>query len=104
WKLGLVFGAVVAATDPVAVTSLFRELKAPARLAALVEGESLLNDGIGVVLFSLVVAYVGGSAASTGAMLTQFVVVAGGGLLAGLLVGWVIAAVITRLDEPMIEI
>lgn len=104
WKLGVTFGAIVAATDPVAVTSVFRELKAPHRLAALVEGESLVNDGTGVVLFSLAVAYVMGEQASVARMSGQFVVVAGGGAVIGLFVGWVIALIIQRLDEPMIEI
>lgn len=104
WKLGMTFGAIVAATDPVAVTSVFRDLRAPPRLATLIEGESLLNDGTGVVLFSLVVAYVVGSQTSPIAMSGEFVVVAGGGLVVGLCVGWVVAMIIQRLDEPMIEI
>lgn len=104
WTVGIMFGAIVAATDPVAVTAVFRELKAPPRLAVLVEGESLLNDGIGVVLFSIVVAYLAGAHASVAAMAGQFVGVAGGGVAVGLLVGWIIAMTIKRLDEPMIEI
>lgn len=103
-KLGLVFGALVAATDPVAVTALFRELKAPARLATLVESESLFNDGTGVVFLSLVLAYVTGATTSVGGVLLQFVLVVGGGLLVGLVIGLVISMVIHRVDEPMIEI
>ena len=104
WTVGITFGAIIAATDPVAVTAVFRELKAPPKLAVLVEGESLLNDGTGVVLFSIVVAYVGGAHASVAAMSGHFAVVAGGGVAVGLLVGWIIAMIIKRLDEPMIEI
>ena len=52
----LVFGALIAATDPVAVVALFRLLGVPKRLAVLVEGESLLNDGTALVLFNLMLA------------------------------------------------
>jgi CPA1 family monovalent cation:H+ antiporter len=51
---GLIFAAVIAATDPIAVVALFKSLGAPKRLAVLVEGESLLNDGTAVVLFTIV--------------------------------------------------
>ncbi|MEP6620804.1 MAG: sodium:proton antiporter, partial [bacterium] len=103
-KVGLVFGALVAATDPVAVTALFRELKAPARLATLVESESLFNDGTGVVFLSLVLAYVTGATTSVGGVLVQFVFVVGGGVLVGLAVGLAVSMIIRRVDEPMIEI
>ena len=49
----LIFGALISATDPVAVISLFKELGAPHRLTVLVEGESLLNDATAIVLFKI---------------------------------------------------
>lgn len=52
----LTFGALISATDPVAVLSLFREVGAPKRLTTLIEGESLLNDGTAMVLFKLLLA------------------------------------------------
>jgi CPA1 family monovalent cation:H+ antiporter len=51
--VALVFGALISATDPVAVVALFKELGAPNRLNALVEGESLLNDATAIVAFSI---------------------------------------------------
>jgi CPA1 family monovalent cation:H+ antiporter len=54
---GLVFGSLISATDPIAVIALFRSLGVPKRLAVLVEGESLLNDGTAAVLFSLILAF-----------------------------------------------
>ncbi|MBK8245964.1 MAG: cation:proton antiporter [Gemmatimonadetes bacterium] len=54
------FGALIAATDPIAVVALFRTLHVPSRLSLLVEGESLLNDGTAIVLFALILATVTG--------------------------------------------
>ncbi|MCP4188236.1 MAG: hypothetical protein GY763_11610, partial [Gammaproteobacteria bacterium] len=54
--IALVFGALISATDPVAVVSLFKELGAPNRLNVLVEGESLLNDATAIVVFSILLA------------------------------------------------
>ena len=56
WPVALVFGALVSATDLVAVVSLFKVLGVPKRLAVLVEGESMFNDGTALVLFNLVLA------------------------------------------------
>ncbi|MDQ4099982.1 MAG: cation:proton antiporter, partial [Chloroflexota bacterium] len=52
----LLFGALISATDPVAVVAVFRELGVPRRLLTLVEGESLLNDGVAIVLFTILLA------------------------------------------------
>lgn len=103
-KLGLVFAGLVAATDPVAVTALFRELRAPARLCTLVEAESLFNDGIAVVLLSLIVGYALGAQTSVPLIALELALVAGGGVVAGILVGWTISMVIRRVNEPVIEI
>ncbi len=63
WTDALVFGALIAATDPIAVVALFRSLGAPRRLTVLIEGESLLNDGTAVVLFTLILGLANGAAA-----------------------------------------
>ena len=58
-ELAFVFGALIAATDPVAVVALFRRLGVPKRLQVLLEGESLFNDGTAIVLFSIMLAIAG---------------------------------------------
>ncbi len=104
WQHGLVFGALVAATDPIAVVGLFRHLNAPPRLRVLMEGESLLNDGTSIVLLTLLLAYVNGAVTSGGALLVQFTTIVGGGALVGAAVGFTASRAIAQIDDAMIEI
>ncbi len=99
-----VFGALIAATDPVAVIALFRTMGVPKRLQVLMEGESLLNDGTAIVLFGLTLALAKGEAIfSFPNAVLDFVVVAGGGLVVGIGLGWIISRVIHRLDDYLVE-
>ena len=104
WGTAMVFAAIVAATDPVAVTALFRELNAPEDLLVLVEGESLFNDGTSIVFLSLILAYVAGTPMTAVGLARDFITVAGGGAVMGAVIGFVATQVIRRLDDPMIEI
>ena len=104
WRAGLVFGALIAATDPVAVVALVRRLGVPGRLRMLVEAESVLNDGAAIVSLSMVLAIIGGAGVSAGALLSNFAVTVGMGLLVGIVVGGVASFVIRRLDESVLEI
>jgi monovalent cation:H+ antiporter, CPA1 family len=70
----------------------------------LVEGESLLNDGTAVVFLSIILAYVSGMTASPVRLIGEFIVVAGGGAVAGYAVGVVVTQIIRRVDDAMIEI
>jgi len=97
-----VFGALIAATDPVAVVALFRALGVPRQLAAAVEGESLFNDGTAIVVFNIAL-----TAALTGvfnpvAGLFDFVRVAFGGMGIGLALGWLAAQLMARVDDRLI--
>lgn len=100
----LVFAALIAATDPIAVVGLFKSLGAPKRLAVLIEGESLLNDGTGVVFFTLILGTMThGSMSWTGAVI-DFVRVVGLGSLVGAVIGYLASKLTQRVDDPMIEI
>ena len=101
---GLVFGALIAATDPIAVVGLFKSLGAPKRLAVLVEGESLLNDGTAVVLFTLILGMAAGGELSIAGAGLQFAKVVGMGALIGLAFGFGASQLIHRVDDPMVEI
>src|SRR5579859_648797 len=103
WAMALVFGALMAATDPVAVVALFRTLGVPKRLTVLMESESLLNDGTAIVVLNLVLAV-----ALTGHFdlvqgVADFIRVAVGGTALGLALGWIVAQVIARVDDYLIE-
>ncbi|MBL8677533.1 MAG: Na+/H+ antiporter [Myxococcales bacterium] len=100
----LVFGAMIAATDPIAVVAMFKSLGVPKRLAILVEGESLLNDGTGVVLFTLVLAAVTGGQFSASQGVLDFVRVAGMGVAIGTLFGYVASKLTAQIEEPLVEI
>jgi CPA1 family monovalent cation:H+ antiporter len=104
WLPAMVFGALIAATDPITVVALFRTLGVPAQLSTLLEGESLLNDGTGIVLFGLIVGLAGTAPPTLGQVAAGFVTTVGLGALTGGLFGFVLSRLIRRLDDPMVEI
>ena len=96
----LLFGALISATDPVAVVSLFKELGTPTRLTTLVEGESLLNDATAIVAFSILLglAMHGGFVVNDiGTAVFEFVRVFIGGAVLGLLFGLLLSGLVIRL-------
>jgi CPA1 family monovalent cation:H+ antiporter len=98
----LVFGALVAATDPVAVVALFRSLGVPKRLQVLLEGESLFNDGTAIVIFNLMVVIAVTQEFQLLSSIIEFIVVAGGGLAVGFLLGVILSQAIRFIDDPLI--
>src|SRR4030042_1941473 len=77
--LALVFGALISATDPVAVVALFRTLGVPKRLSVFIEGESLLNDGTAIVLFKIMLTiFLTGEFSLSDSVVDFFVVSIGG--------------------------
>ena len=96
----LLFGALISATDPVAVTATFRELGVPNRLLVLVEGESLLNDGIAIVLFDiLLLAALGTEDVSVAQGTLDFLYVFIGGAALGAALGLGVAELAARLGR-----
>lgn len=97
------FGAVLASTDPVAVTALSRELRLPPRVATLVQAESLFNDATSLVLFEVAVAAAVGSHVGTGNAVGRFVVLAAGGTAAGVITGWLAGLALRRAHDPTVQ-
>ncbi|MFH8591500.1 Na+/H+ antiporter [Streptomyces rimosus] len=99
-----VLGAVLASTDPVAVTALGRKIALPPRIQVLVQSESLFNDATSLVLFKVAVATaVAAHAVSLPAAGGQFVVLGGGGVIVGAAVASVVALIRRRTEEPVLE-
>ena len=104
WPAGFVLGAVVSPTDPLAATTIAHRLGVPQRAIAIVEGESLVNDGTALVLYRFaVVAVVTGSFSLLDAT-ASFVWSVIGGIAVGLVVGRVIRFVRKRVFNPPLEV
>jgi Na+/H+ antiporter len=104
WAEAFVLGAVLAPTDPVAAVSIMQRLRVTPQLATIIEGESLVNDGTGLVLYRLAV---GAAVSGTFSVLDgawQLVATGAGGVAIGYAVGWVIHRVRARIDDAPIEI
>lgn len=104
WPEAFVLGAILAPTDPVAAVAVMQRLRVPPALGALVEGESLVNDGVGLVLYRLAV---GATVSGTFSVLRgagQLVLVSAGGVAIGLAVGWGLRRLRGRIDDAPVEI
>jgi CPA1 family monovalent cation:H+ antiporter len=106
-RIAIIFSAVVAATDPVAVIAVFRELGLDRRLSTILEGESLFNDGTAVVAFRTLLLATAGSIGAFEfhplAALGQFAVMTLGGAAAGILTGLLASVVLKATDDYLVE-
>jgi Na+/H+ antiporter len=103
WAAAFALGAIVAPTDPLAAIEIGRRLNLPRRISTILEGESLINDGTALVIYRVAVGAVGGGFSIVHAG-WQFVAGGLGGVAIGLAVGWVIAEIRKRLDDPPVEV
>jgi len=104
WPAAFVLGAIVSPTDPVAATAIAGRLGVPRRVVTIVEGEALINDATALVAYKVAVAAVLTGTFSAWEAGAQFVYSGLGGAALGLAIGWVIAQVRERLDDPPVEI
>jgi monovalent cation:H+ antiporter, CPA1 family len=100
----LLFGAIVAATDPVAVVAAFRHVNVPERLRTVVEAESLSNDGVALVLFGFALALASGQSVSLGADVALGVLEVAGGVAIGVLAGVLCSGVLRATNASEYEI
>ncbi len=103
----LVFGALISPTDPVAVLATLKNVEVPEALEIEMQGEALFNDGIGIVLFTVLVAFAagsGGEATSVGGVARLLLQEAGGGLALGVVTGYVAYRAIRAIDDFPVEV
>jgi CPA1 family monovalent cation:H+ antiporter len=97
-------GAILGPTDPVSATAVLGETSAPDRLRTILESESLVNDGVGLVAFSIALTAVEHGSFSVWDGLLKFVYVSAGGIAFGIVVAWVVERIRTRVHDAQIEI
>jgi CPA1 family monovalent cation:H+ antiporter len=104
WGPAFVLGAIVSPTDPLAATAIAQRLGVPRRVIAIVDGESLVNDGTALVLYRVAVVAVVAGTFSVWEAGFRFVWTTVGGIAVGLVIGFLIAAVRRRINNPPVEV
>jgi CPA1 family monovalent cation:H+ antiporter len=104
WAAALTLGAIVAPTDALAATSVFRRLGAPRIVVTLIEGEALFNDATALVAYRAGVIAVASGTFVLASAVTGFAIAAVGGIAIGVVVGWIAAEVLRLLDDPPVEV
>ena len=97
-------GAIVSPPDAIAATAVAQRLGLPRRLVTILEGESLVNDATALVTYRLAVAAALTGSFDLGEAAVTFVFVAAGGVAIGLVIGWVVTWLLSRLDDPPVEV
>lgn len=104
WQLALMFGALISATDPVAVVALLKELGASKKISTLIDGEAILNDGTGIVLFMVFFLPITGAMSDSSAV-ANFLYVSVGGAIVGFLVAAICIGWVKRVfNDALVEI
>ena len=106
WELqsAILFGVLIAATDPVSVITTFREAGVHGRLRLLVEAESLFNDGAAAVAFSIALAFATNGGITTSDTAQIFLITVAGGILCGALVAGAMLVLAGRTDDHLVEL
>jgi len=104
WAAALTLGAIVAPTDALAATTVFRRLGTPRVVVTLIEGEGLLNDATALIAYRAAVIAVGSGTFVLSQALGSFVVAAAGGIVIGVVVGRIGTEILRRLDDPPVEV
>lgn len=104
WPAAILFGVLIAATDPVSIIATFKEAKVKGRLRLLVEAESLFNDSTAAVGFALVLAFATGEPLGFGASLWKLLSSGAGGVVCGGFVGGLVLLIIGKTRDHLVEL
>jgi monovalent cation:H+ antiporter, CPA1 family len=104
WESALLLGVILSPTDPVSVLSLFKQHGAPKGLQMILEGESVFNDGIGIVFYVILLKALSGEEVTAISGSLEFLKIVLGGAAVGLAVGYLAHIVISQIDDHLTEI
>jgi CPA1 family monovalent cation:H+ antiporter len=104
WTMAALFGVLIAATDPVSVIATFKEAKVEGRLRLLVEAESLFNDSTAAVAFAIVLMFAMGQSMSVGNAAIAMLLSVVGGIVSGLIVGYICLWIAGRTKDHLVEL
>ena len=104
WGSAIIFGVLIAATDPVSVIATFKEAGVHGRLRLLIEAESLLNDGTAAVAFVAVLSVLAGEQQDLLSLCGSLILTIGGGILVGALAGWGSILLSGRTSDHLVEV
>lgn len=104
WQAAILFGVLIAATDPVSVIATFKEARVEGRLRLLVEAESLFNDSTAAVAFTVALTFALGETVSFGSSVWTMILSIGGGIVSGLLIGGLALLIIGKTEDDLVEL
>ena len=103
-SISLLFASMIAPTDPIAVIGIFKELGVGKSLSVLIEGESLFNDGVAIVLFRIIIALIATGTLSVIDGISQFFRLFFGGLVLGFIIGYLVSRLVRKINDTLIQL
>ena len=105
-KYTLLLGAIIVPTDPISVLSILKEAKTPKDLQVLLEGESLFNDGVSIVIFTIIYSFILGETTDLTIIssIVGFLKIAGGGIIIGFMCGFISYYILKKINDHLLEV